>query len=96
MDAPYDVHNNLVRSSKIINQQVIRLQPEEAQARHNTQDEVQSEPGQVDISVLNEVLDGLLSIRVSVGRLTYSANHLPSDVCYGGKYINVEAARLNQ
>lgn len=90
-----DIHHDFVWAS-LLHHEVWILQPEKAQGWEDAQDKVQGEPCQVDWCIANEVLDGLLTVRVWVWLLANTFDHLPSDVCNCSENISVEAACLDQ
>ena len=95
MHTEQDVHNNGVRARFRFDLQFRRLEPEEADGGKYAQDKVEREPGQIDRRVADEVLDGLLAVRVRVGLLADTLDHLPGDVSDGSEDVSVEAGRLD-
>ena len=95
MHSEQDVHNNGVRARFRLYLQLRRLEPEEADGGKNAQDKVEREPGQIDRGVANEVLDGLLAVRVRVRLLADTLDHLPGDVGDSSEDVSVEAGSFD-
>lgn len=88
---PKDVHESLVGLGVTILREVRVLQ-HHAEGRQEAEDDVESEPGQVDIGILDEVVQGLRHVRNLVCLATpRTSQHAVQNVDACGQHVAVEA-----
>ena len=72
-----------------------KVSREPANWRHSDKDEIEGEPGQIELAVLDEVGPCLFPVRLCICARARALHLSHEDVDHGGNHVHVEAASLN-